>query len=209
MNQIIEFIFEQYSGYDRMDIVLEVIAVIFGFMSVWYSKQNKILVFPTGMISTSIFVYLLFKWGLLGDMMINAYYFAMSIYGWFIWTRKIDPSHFTPISRTDRSEKRMSLLIFAGTLLFVFLVYYQQGKWTGWTAYVDTVTTAIFFVGMWLMAKRKIENWIYWIIGDVISVPLYLYKGLAFTSLQYLIFTVIAIYGYLSWKKILSSDQQT
>lgn len=209
MNQIIEFIFEQYSGYDRMDIVLEVIAVIFGFMSVWYSKQNKILVFPTGMISTSIFVYLLFKWGLLGDMMINAYYFAMSIYGWFIWTRKVDPAHFTPISRMDHGEKKMSVLIFFGTLLFVFLVYYQQGKWTGWTAYVDTVTTGIFFVGMWLMAKRKIENWIYWIIGDVISVPLYLYKGLAFTSLQYLIFTVIAIYGYLSWKKILSSGQQT
>ena len=82
-----------------------------------------------------------------------------------------------------------------------------QEKWTGWTAYVDTITTGVFFVGMWLMAKRKIENWIYWIVGDVISVPLYLYKGLAFTSLQYLIFTVIAIYGYLSWKKILSSEQ--
>ena len=209
MNQLIEFIFNQYSGYDQIDIILEVIAVIFGFLSVWYSKQNKILVFPTGMISTSIFVYLLFKWGLLGDMMINAYYFIMSIYGWFIWTRKVDPSHVTPISRTDQAEKRMSLLIFAGTLLFVFLVYYQQGKWTGWTPYVDTITTAIFFVGMWLMAKRKIENWIYWIIGDVISVPLYLYKGLAFTSLQYLGFTIIAIYGYLSWKKILSSNRQT
>lgn len=209
MNQLIEFIFDQYSGYDRIDIILEVIAVIFGFMSVWYSKQNRILVFPTGMISTSIFVYLLYKWGLLGDMMINAYYFVMSVYGWFVWTRKVDPAHFTPISRTSSKEKKISVLIFVATLLFVFLVYFQQGKWTGWTAYVDTITTGIFFVGMWLMAKRKIENWIYWIIGDVISVPLYLYKGLAFTSLQYLIFTIIAIYGYLSWKKILNSGQQT
>lgn len=207
MSPLIEFIFEQYSSYETLDIVLEIIAVLFGFMSVWYSKQNKIWVFPTGMISTSIFVYLLLKWGLLGDMMINAYYFIMSVYGWYVWTRKVDPSHFTPISKTTADEKKKSLYIFLGTLLFVFLVYYQQGKWTGWTAYADTVTTGIFFVGMWLMAKRKIENWIYWIIGDVISVPLYLYKGLAFTSLQYLIFTIIAIYGYLSWRKILSSGQ--
>ena len=207
MGPLIESIFDQYSSYERLDIVLEIIAVLFGFMSVWYSKQNKIWVFPTGMISTSIFVYLLLKWGLLGDMMINAYYFIMSVYGWYVWTRKVDPSHFTPISRTDAGEKKKSLYIFLGTLLFVFLVYYQQGKWAGWTAYADTLTTGIFFVGMWLMAKRKIENWIYWIIGDVISVPLYLYKGFAFTSLQYFIFTIIAIYGYLSWRKILSSGQ--
>lgn len=206
MNQLTEFIFNQYSSYETTDVVLEIVAVIFGFLSVWYSKQNKILVFPTGMISTSIFVYLLLKWGLLGDMMINAYYFIMSVYGWFIWSRKVDPSHYTPISRTTAAERKKSVLIFAVTLVFVFLVYWNRGKWTGWTAYLDTLTTGVFFVGMWLMAKRKIENWIYWIVGDVISVPLYLYKGLAFTSLQYLIFTIIAIYGYLSWKRILSSS---
>ena len=90
MSPLIDFIFDQYSSYENFDIALEIIAVIFGFLSVWFSKENKIWVFPTGMISTAIFVYLLLKWGLLGDMMINAYYFAMSIYGWFIWTRKVD-----------------------------------------------------------------------------------------------------------------------
>jgi nicotinamide mononucleotide transporter len=209
MNQIIDFLFEQYRAYQTSDIVLEIIAVIFGFMSVWYSKQNKILVFPTGMISTSIFVYLLFKWGLLGDMMINAYYFAMSVYGWYIWTRKVDASHVTPISRTNKQEKKQSVIIFFATIVFVFLVYHYNDKWNSWTAYVDTITTAVFFVGMWLMAKRKIENWIYWIIGDIISVPLYLYKGLAFTSIQYLGFTFIAIYGYIAWKKHLDKSQQT
>ena len=209
MIQFIDFIFNQYQEYDSIDIVLEIVAVIFGFLSVWFSKENKVLVFPTGMISTAIFVYLLLKWGLLGDMMINAYYFIMSVYGWIIWTRKVDPNHYTPISHTNSIEKRNSIFIFIATLVFVFLVYQQQGKWTGWTAYADTLTTGIFFVGMWLMAKRKIENWIYWIIGDIISVPLYLYKGLAFTSFQYLVFTFIAIYGYKSWKKIINSDQQT
>lgn len=205
MQQIIDYLFEQYQDYHALDIVLEIVAVIFGFLSVWFSKQNKVLVFPTGMISTSIFVYLLFQWGLLGDMMINGYYFIMSVYGWYIWTRKVDASHVTPISRTTSLEKQQSGLIFIATIIFVFIVYYYNDKWTSWTAYVDTVTTAIFFVGMWLMAKRKIENWIYWIIGDIISVPLYLYKGLAFTAFQYLGFTFIAIFGYIAWKKHLNN----
>ena len=178
-------------------------------MSVWFSKQNNILVFPTGMISTSIFVYLLLKWGLLGDMMINGYYFIMSVYGWFIWTKKVDTTHVTPISRTTLMEKYFSLIIFIATLLFVYVVYKGFDKWTGWVAYIDTVTTAIFFVGMWLMARRKIENWIYWIIGDIISIPLYFYKGFTFTSLQYFGFTIIAIFGYLTWKKNLSNNTQT
>jgi nicotinamide mononucleotide transporter len=206
MNQIFNFFFEQYAGYQTMDIVLEIIAVFFGFLSVWYSKQNNILVFPTGLISTSIFVYLLLKWGLLGDMMINAYYFIMSIYGWYVWTRKVDETHVTPISFTTKKEKITSVWIFLATLLFVFIVYNSFYMWTSWVAYIDTLTTAIFFVGMWLMARRKVENWIFWIVGDLISIPLYFYKGYTFTSLQYLGFTIIAIYGYLAWKKLLNKS---
>lgn len=209
MNPIFDFFFGQYQGYDTIDIVLEIIAVVFGFLSVWYSKQNKIWVFPTGMISTLIFVYLLFKWELLGDMMINGYYFIMSIYGWYVWTRKVDDTHVTPISTTTKKEKTGSIGIFLATLLFVFFVYQTFDKWNGWVAYIDTLTTAIFFVGMWLMARRKIENWIFWIIGDIISVPLYFYKGFTFTSLQYLGFTIIAIFGYLAWKKHLNNEIAT
>lgn len=209
MNQLFDFLFGQYANSSMIDITLEIIAVIFGFLSVWFSKQNKIWVFPTGLISTSIFVYLLLKWGLLGDMMINGYYFIMSLYGWYIWTRKVDATHVTPISRTTLKEKKTSVIIFLSTLVFVYAVYTYFDKWNNWTAYVDTVTTAVFFVGMWLMAKRKIENWIYWIIGDIISVPLYFYKGFTFSSFQYLIFTFIAISGYLAWKKSLDKKAST
>lgn len=209
MNPIFEFLFGQYQEYETIDIVLEIVAVIFGFFSVWFSKQNNLLVFPTGMISTAIFVYLLFKWMLLGDMMINGYYFIMSIYGWYIWTRKVDSSSVTPITRASKREHQYSIMIFVATLIFVFIVYKSFDKWNTWTAYVDTITTAIFFVGMWLMAKRKIENWIYWIFGDIISVPLYFYKGFTFTSFQYFIFIFIAVFGYLAWKKHLNSSQAT
>ena len=208
MSHIFDLLFSQYAQYENLDIALEIIAVIFGFLSVWFSKQNNILVFPTGIISTLIFVYLLLKWELLGDMMINAYYFIMSIYGWFIWTNKVDATHVTPISSTTLKEKKISLGIFIATLFFVFTVYNVFDKWTSWVAYVDTFTTAIFFVGMWLMAKRKIENWIFWIIGDLISVPLYLYKGFTFTSFQYFGFTIIAIFGYLAWKKNINNNPQ-
>ncbi|WP_339342363.1 nicotinamide riboside transporter PnuC [uncultured Polaribacter sp.] len=201
MTTIFEFLFDQYKTYSTLDITLEIVAVIFGFLSVWYSKQNKIWVFPTGMISTLIFVYLLFKWELLGDMMINGYYFIMSIYGWYIWTRKVDKTHVNQISTTTFKEKKISIVIFIAALLFVFIIYQKFDKWTSWVAYIDTITTAIFFVAMWLMAKRKIENWIFWIVGDLISVPLYLYKGFTFTSFQYFGFTFIAIFGYLAWKK--------
>jgi len=207
MQEIFNFLFEQYKTYETIDVLLEIIAVIFGFLSVWFSKQNKIWVFPTGMISTAIFVYLLLKWSLLGDMMINAYYFIMSVYGWYIWTRTVDDSYVTKISRTTLNEKKTSIAIFLATLVFVFIVYNYFDKWTNWVAYADTITTAIFFVGMWLMAKRKIENWLFWIVGNIISVPLYLYKGFTFTSFQYLGFTFIAIFGYLAWKKNLLRNQ--
>jgi len=204
MSPIFDWFFAQYAEVPTHLIVLELIGVFFGFLSVWFSKQDNILVYPTGIISTAIFVYILAVYGLLGDMMINAYYFAMSIYGWYIWTRKVDATHYTPITKAIKTENKQSIYIFVSTLIFVFAVYEFFDKWNNWTAYVDTITTAIFFVGMWLMAKKKLENWIYWIIGDLISVPLYLYKGLVFTSFQYLLFTIIAIYGYRAWKRNLN-----
>lgn len=206
MNPIFEFLFGQYSEYDTLDIVLELVASVFGLLSVIFSMRNNIWVFPTGIISTAIFVYILLKWGLLGDTMINVYYFIMSIYGWHVWTRRVDLLHVTPITHATKKEHWISVAIFLATGVFVFLIYEVFDKWESWVSYVDILTTSIFFVGMWLMAKRKIENWIYWIIGDFITVPLYFYKGLTFSSILYLIFTVLAIYGYKAWKKRLHND---
>ena len=209
MSPIFESLFAQYATYEPLDVTLEITGVVFGLLSVWLAKKNHIGVFPTGMISTSIYVYLLLKWALVGDMLINAYYFGMSVYGWVIWTQVNDQQQTTPISRINKQEWRYLLLLLVGSLGFVYGVYQWFGLWNSSTAVIDTLTTAIFFSGMWLMALRKIENWIFWIVGDIISVPLYLFKGFSFTSLQYLIFTFIAIYGYLEWKKILDKHPAT
>ena len=201
-------LFYQYSQYSNTDISLEIIAVFFGFLSVWFSKNNNILVFPTGMINTSIFVYLLLKWSLLGDMIINAYYFIMSIYGWYFWLKGTNNT-VSPISKVSNIDIRIVVLLFILSSVFVSIVYTFFDKWETIVSYIDILTTAIFFAAMWLMAKRKVESWIFWIVGNIISVPLYLHKGLAFTSIQYFIFTVIAIAGYIKWKELYNKQIQT
>jgi nicotinamide mononucleotide transporter len=202
-----DYFFAQYKGYPIHEVYLELIAVFFGLWSVWCAKKDSIWVFPTGLISTLIYAYLLWKWSLLGDSMINVYYFIMSIYGWYHWTRKKGDVDEFPISVMTNKEKVMAIVIFVLTIFFVIIVYLFFNKFTSWYSYLDTFLTAIFFVGMWLMAKRKIENWLFWIVGDLLSIPLYFAKGYTFTSFQYLIFTIIAVYGYLEWKKILNSSR--
>ena len=200
---MIELMFSQYKDYSNLFIFLELTAVLFGIISVLFARKNNILVYPTGLVSTLIFVYILLEWKLFGDFIINIYYSIMSVLGWYLWTRKKNGADEFPISVMNRKDYLISTLIFTGTLLFIALVYQFFDKFTDWTAYVDTLTTALFFVGMWLMAKRKIENWIIWVIADIISVPLYFYKGLTFSSMQFLLFTIIAILGYKEWKRFL------
>jgi len=201
-----DFVFSQYKNYETLDVILEIIAVVLGIISVVFAKKNNILVYPSGLISTLIFVYLLYKWSLIGDMLINIYYSSMSAYGWYLWSKKKGNTEEYPISRTTKQEKTKAFFIFLLTILFVILVYHWFNKFNHWTAYIDTFTTGIFFVAMWLMAKRKIENWILWIIGDFISIPLYFYKGLWFTTFQFIIFTFIAYLGYREWKTYLQKE---
>jgi len=201
MLQIFEYLVDPYMGYEIGDIFLEIVAVVMGLASVYFAKKDHLWVYPTGMISTAIYVYLLFQADLVGDVLINAYYFIMSVYGWFYWTQKKEGITVHAIASINLRETLMSVFLFIGSIVGVGLLYVFFDKANDWTAPVDTLTTALFFVGMWLMARRKIQHWIFWIIGDVISVPLYLVKGLGLTSLQYIIFTLIAIFGYREWKK--------
>ena len=204
MSPIFDWFFAQYNDVPTHIVILEIIGVALGLLSAWFSKQDNILIYPAGILSTAIFVYILAFYGLLGDLVINAYYFAMSIYGWYIWTRKVDANHYTPITTTTAKEKQISIAIFVSTLIFIFAIYEFFDKWNDWTAYVDTLTTAIFFVAMWLLARKKLENWIFLLVGNIISLPLYFYKGLIFTSFQFLLFVIISIYGYRAWKKNLN-----
>ena len=208
MDQIFDFLFSQYSSYSPSFIYLELFAVIMNITSVVYAKRNNILVYPTGLIGTGIFVYILLNFSLLGDTIINTYFFSMSIYGWYFWSRKKDEVFVNQVSTINRNEIKYLFILAISSLIFIYFVYDYFDKWNNWTAYVDNITTAIFFVAMWLMARRKIESWIFWIIGDLITVPLYFYKGLTISSIQYIIFLILAVLGYISWKKILDKNHQ-
>jgi nicotinamide mononucleotide transporter len=185
--------------------ILEAIAVFFGILSVWYAKKENILVFPTGIISVVIYIYICFFAKLYADMGINFVYFVMSVYGWFMWSRKDDSKPLLPIRWCTRKEH-----LFSAAMLIVFflaLSYFLSNYTDSNVPIIDSATTSIFIVGMWLMARKKIENWIYWIIGDLISIPLYFYKDLALTSIQFTVFLVLAIMGFIEWKrKLRKSD---
>ena len=208
MDQIFDFLFSQYSSYSPSLIYLELFAVIMNIISVFYAKRNNILVYPTGLIGTGIFVYILLNFSLLGDTIINVYFFSMSIYGWYFWSRKKDEVLVNKVSTINRNEIKYLVILAISSLIFIYFLYNYFDKWNNWTAYVDNLTTAIFFIAMWLMAKRKVESWIFWIIGDLITVPLYFYKGLTISSIQYIIFLILAVLGYISWKKILDKNHQ-
>ena len=209
MQQILDFLFGQYSEYTLTHTLLELFAVTMNIFSVIYAKRNSILVYPTGLIGTGIFVYILYNFSLLGDMIINFYFVLMSIYGWYYWAQRKDGEVLHNVSRTSTKEYYIILILGITSLLSIYFIYNFYDKWDSWTAYVDTITTAIFFVAMYLMARRKVESWIFWIIGDIITIPLYFYKGLTISSIQYLIFLILAILGYISWKKILNNSTQT
>lgn len=176
---------------------LEGIAVFFGISSVFYSMKENIWVFPTGIISTIIYVYICLQVGLYADMGINAYYFVMSIYGWFIWAKPTGGGHILPVTWLDGKGIFTTVLLFFAFygLLAITLIQFTDSTVPFW----DAFTTSSAFVGMYLMARKKVENWIAWIITDLVSVPLYFYKGLILTSFQFLFFTVLAILGLIAW----------
>src|SRR5690554_2220520 len=130
MNHIFNWVFAEYQNVPTHLLVLELVAVFAGILSAWFSKQNNILIYPPGILSTSIFVYLLFVYGLLGDLIINAYYFSMSIHSWYFWTRKLDNEHYTPITTMDSKATKIAFGNFAGTLVFIFTVYQIFDKWS-------------------------------------------------------------------------------
>ncbi|ANW96193.1 nicotinamide mononucleotide transporter [Wenyingzhuangia fucanilytica] len=207
MNHISNFFLSAYEHTPVGDIVLEAIAFVFGIASVIYSKKENILVYPVGLIATVITVYLLYKAQYFGDMMMNFYYSVMSIYGWWNWSRKKNNKTTIPVSRTSLKEKIIGVLLVVVTMVVTYLVYKSFGYDIKPENYIDIFTSGIFFTAMWYMANKKIENWVLWIFADLITVPLYAYRGLGMLSLQYFIFTILAIQGYLAWKKSLDNKQ--
>ena len=212
-----------YESYTQFQIILEVIATCFGLLSVFFSIRKNIWVYPTGIISTVIYVYILYNFGLLGDCMINIYYTVMSIYGWVLWSRNAEDNIHVNVSWATQKDWILGGILFVLSLGLVTLVYYYKpfidNKFSlsgidlglyhlDWANWLDVITTSLFLVGMWFMAKRRIENWLFWIVGDLICIPMMIYKGLGITSIQFFIFTIMATIGFLEWRKTYHQQQE-
>ena len=201
---MIDFLISQYKNASTTQICLEFLAFVFGIISVYCAKKENIWVYPTGLISTVITVYLLYQASYFGDMTMNAYYSIMSIYGWYKWMSKSKEPDLL-ITRTNSKEKIIGFVFFILTMIITYLVYKFFDYKLEIPNYIDIFTSGIFFTAMWFMAIKKIESWTLWILGDCIAVPLFAYRGLGMLSLQYLIFTILAILAYLEWRKILNN----
>ncbi|MCX6246925.1 MAG: nicotinamide riboside transporter PnuC [Bacteroidetes bacterium] len=185
---------------------VELIAVFFGLICVWSMKKESILAFPFGIINVLIYAYICFSAKLYAYAGINLFYFVMSGYGWYNWVRKGEGDEkigITECSKKERIGNSIAILVFF-VVLWIVLKKFTDSIVPAW----DAATTAIYIVGMWLLARKKIENWILWIIGDFVSIFLFAYEKLYFSSFQFLVFTIIAVLGYREWKTKLMKNEK-
>lgn len=183
---------------------LEYIAVFAGIASVWFSRIENILVYPVGLINTIIYIYLSFKYHLLGEATVNFYYTVMSIYGWILWARRNQQKqHVVVITRSSAKDLWQQFLFFAFFYISIFiaLTYLKKGFAPGAIPWADALASATAFTGMWLMARKKVESWYWWITTNISSIPLYFVKGLVFTSVYYFVLLVFAFWGLAEWKR--------
>lgn len=183
---------------------VEFIAVISGIVSVWFSRKENILVYPTGLINTTFYIYLSFKGSLFGEATVNLYYTIMSLYGWYLWTRK-DNKHRPIIHITFSTAKEWwKELAFFGVfyvLIFVALTYLKKEFAPEAIPWADAFASATAFTGMWLMARKKVNSWYWWIATNMASIPLYFVKHYIFTSVYYFILLIMAIWGLIAWRQ--------
>ena len=190
---------------------IEYIAVFAGIASVWYSRKENILVYPTGLINTVFYIYLSFKGGLFGEASVNFYYTIMSIYGWIIWSRK--DVNQKPVVRITASTKKewVEQLGFFSVFYFVlfFALTFLKNNFTPEAIpWADAFASATAYTGMWLMTRKKIESWYWWMATNIASIPLYFVKEYVFTSVYYIVLLIMAVFGLLEWLRRKKVEQE-
>ncbi|HTQ63657.1 MAG TPA: nicotinamide riboside transporter PnuC [Puia sp.] len=192
---------------------LEYIAVFTGILSVWFSRLENIWVYPTGLINTIIYIFISFEGGLLGEASVNFYYTVMSIYGWVLWAKKDEEKkHVLQISYSSGKFWLLQLTFFVAFYIAIFfaLTYLKKDFAPQAIPWADAFASASAYTGMWLMAKKKVESWYWWIITNIASVPLYFVKHYVFTSVYYLVLLIMAIFGLMEWiKRVNESSHAT
>jgi nicotinamide mononucleotide transporter len=201
----IDQVFEQLISGIKQTGFLEFVGVFAGIGSVWFSRKENILVYPVGLVNTIIYIYISIKGHLLGEASVNLYYTVMSIYGWVLWSKKDQVKHEVILHITNSNTKEwvIQLLFFAAFYFAIFfsLTWAKQAFAPEAIPWADAFASATAYTGMWLMARKKVESWIWWIATNMASIPLYFIKGYVFTSVQFVVLLILAIAGLISWQK--------
>jgi nicotinamide mononucleotide transporter len=188
----------------RATTLPEYIAVFSGIASVWFSRIENIWVYPVGLISTVIYIFLSAERSLFGEASVNLYYTIMSIYGWVLWLKKDTQQHYVvTVQFSNRREWIQQFLFFVFFYIAIYgaLTYLKKAFDSATIPWADAFASATAFTGMWLMAKKKVESWYWWIATNIASIPLYFAKQYVFTSVFYFILFVMAVFGLLEWRK--------
>lgn len=187
-----------------MPSFIEILAALSGIISVWFSRKASIWVYPTGLINTVFYIWISYDAQLIGEAVVNLYYTIMSLYGWYNWLRRNEKHELiVQVSRSNRTDWMLQLSFFTSTYLVLFLSlnYLKEAFFPGAIPWADALASAAAFTGMWLMTRKKLESWIWWIITNMASMPLYFSKGYIFTAVYYFILLILAILGYIEWRK--------
>lgn len=197
-------VFNQFIDGVKQTSALEFFAVVMGIVSVYFSRKENIWVYPTGIINTTIYVYLSIKGHLLGEASVNIFYTVMSIYGWILWSKKNDTHQpVVVIKHSSGREWLLHLLFFTSlyAIIYFSLSYLKADFAPEAVPAADAFASATAYTGMLLMAQKKVESWYWWIITNIASIPLYFIKGYVFTSFQFVVLLVMAFAGLAAWHK--------
>ncbi|MBE6335776.1 MAG: nicotinamide mononucleotide transporter [Lentimicrobiaceae bacterium] len=186
------------------ELILEIIAVITGMLSIWYSYRINILVYPIGMISLALYVFIFIKNGLYANAVINFLYFVISIFGWWNWLRQRTTDNGQ--QTTDKGELKVSYLskkenAITITILVILIFFINLFTTNDLSIRLDYYTSAAGLIAMVLTSFKKVENWFFYLVADIVLIPLCIYNGLYLTSIQYVAYTILAIMGYINWNK--------
>ena len=190
-----------------MEHTLEIIGTFVGLVYLWLEYKASIWLWIASIIMPAIYIFVYYEAGLYADFGINIYYLGAAVYGWFIWKygNKSKEQKELPITCIPNKSWLKSLIVFIVTLIIIawLLINYTDSNVPWW----DAFTTALSIIGMWMLARKDLEQWWVWFVVDVISVGLYIYKELYFTAGLYGLYATIAIFGWLNWKKLMKTQE--
>lgn len=179
--------------------LLEWIAVAMAVAEVLLAQRNNVWLYPSGIVSTVLFIYIMAHAGLYAESALNIYYLVMSVYGWFHWIKRKNGPPLPVTHATQQEWYITSIIVVVGGLLTYFILSkYTNSTVPLWDAWVSATAWA----GMWLLAKRKIENWLLLNLSNIFAIPLLVYKQLPLTATLTLFLFIVAIFGYYRWKKL-------